>query len=454
MSTTFAYIPPEKIHVHPSNVRFAAVADDAMVASIRSLGILDPVMVAPHPEVAGEYRLIDGHRRRDGAEKAGLSTLPAYIREDLVTEIQQIEVMVATAVHREDLTAVEESAAYEQLELFGMTPAQMSASTGRPESTIKDRLKLRRLTDTARSRLHEGQMTLGDAEALLEFADDPASVARLEQHIGSENFRYQVQREKDARDRKAADQALRKRAATEGIPLTNPMSSMAYWNQNEGPYRLDWMDRWPFEDAATEDAHDGCLAVTEHDGRLFVTCTEPKKHRTDDTSPGVSDEQRAERDAQWARDREAREAAQARRVAAAKVRVEHLAGHFAGLFTTKTVDKKQLAALRVTVTATLMVSEGFDTGAYAHGLGLDAAETAEWGWSVPEEHIATLVDLTPAKFLKVYAALLAAQVEWRLDQGDHALEAWSYLTSTGYDLSDVDEELLAEARTQAREAAA
>lgn len=443
---TFAHIPIEKIHVHPSNVRFIAVADDAMIASIRSMGILDPIMVAPHADLPGEYLAVDGHRRLDGARKAGLVEAPANIRADLVTEAQQVEVMIATAVHREDLTPVEEAAAYEQLELFGMTPKQMSESTGRPLSTIKARLKLRALPESSRTKLHEGQLTLGDAEALLEFTDQPEVLTRLEAAVGGGNLRYEISRAREERDLHTKREAVAREVCA-GIAFEKlDVDGAMRWNEETGPTPID---RTGLPEAAS---HIECGRVywpTSLWQTPFLVCTDPGRHpkaaRT--AASTQADKERADRDADWARQRAEREEERLRQVAAAKVRIAHLMKHFTGIVTTKAMPKPYIEALRLTMTAALYGGEGFDTGAYVIALGLD--ETDDWTswWNSSQEYIPSVRTMTPAKLLKAHAALLTAQLEWLLaDPADGSSAAWAWLAATGYDLSDVDTALRDEAK--------
>src|SRR5207237_758715 len=82
---SMGYLPLDQIHAHENNPRRHVVADDEMVDSIRAVGVLTPVTVAPALDGDG-YTMIGGHRRESGARAAGLTQIPAIIREDLVTE--------------------------------------------------------------------------------------------------------------------------------------------------------------------------------------------------------------------------------------------------------------------------------------------------------------------------------------------------------------------------------
>lgn len=453
MSPQFQDIPLDKVKPHPLNIRHTAAADDDMVDSIRVHGLLEPMVVVPDPD--GEDRgffIIAGHRRADGCRKAGLTTVPAIIREDLVTDAQVIEAMLIENGHRQDLTPVEEAEGYEQLQLFGYKPKDIARAVGRNVATVKSRLKLNTLPDASREKLHDGQLTLADAEALLEFADQPEVLSRLESKIGTGNFRYEISLARDQRQ-------MRERRAQVASEISGGFSfeplevdgGYPTWNTETGPCIVE---KTGLPEAAS---HVEC-------GRIywppslwqnpFLVCTNPGRHpRPADTDETEPEKARAEREAEWERQRAAREQELAEQRAAAKVRVDHLTKHFAGLFTTKTVSADQLAALRVLVPMRISVADGtFDEPAYMHAMGLDTSTS--W-WSISQVHAAEVAVMPPAKFLHAYAALLAAETEAMLSGPSvpGALAAWDWLAGTGYELSDVDEALYAQAKEDADEAA-
>ena len=65
---------------HPKNPRHRATADDELVESVRATGLLQPLVVAPHPDKPGKYVLVAGHRRRDALKKTKAKTAPAMLR--------------------------------------------------------------------------------------------------------------------------------------------------------------------------------------------------------------------------------------------------------------------------------------------------------------------------------------------------------------------------------------
>ena len=438
MTTSFAHVPLEDLHPHPRNVRHQAVADQELVDSVRAVGILQALIVAP--ALAGDgYTVIGGHRRLDAAVRAKLTTAPCTIRADLVTEAQQVEAMLIENGRRQDLTAAEEAEGYEQLELFGYKPKDIAKATGRSIGTVRSRLKLAKLPDASRTALHDGEMTLADAEALTEFADDPEVLAELETHLGTGNFRYRVERARDARDTRRRHR------------------SMVVEFEKQGASRVDWpgvfrRDDGPWDLAGTGVDHPavhaaaGCLGWT-HSGSEYrdpeLVCTNGLSHQPDEATSdpaGAAKQARRERDAEFEAQRAAREAEHQVQQAAARVRVDYLVEHFTSLLTAAKLQTPLLESMRITIPVILRGEACFDTDAYMHAMGLDG----NW-WTAVDAHALGVAVATPPKLLKVAAALYAAQVEWALsgvdDEAGTRPQAWAWLVSTGYELSDVDEAL-------------
>jgi ParB family transcriptional regulator, chromosome partitioning protein len=133
-------------------------------ASIAEMGILQPILVRPLE--AGNYELIAGERRWRAAQRAGLATVPAIVRT--TDDLSSIEQALVENLHREDLTPLEEAAAYQQLiEDFHLTHEQLSARVGRSRSAITNTLRLLGLPPGVQHLLADGQLSAGHARALL-----------------------------------------------------------------------------------------------------------------------------------------------------------------------------------------------------------------------------------------------------------------------------------------------
>jgi ParB family chromosome partitioning protein len=136
--------------------------------SIRTHGVVQPVIV--HPLADGLFQLIAGERRWRAAQIAGLTRIPAVVREggndDEVFEIALIE-----NLQREDLNPIEEALAYEQLMSFGHTQDEVARRVGKSRATIANMLRLLRLPDQVREWLTENKLSTGHAKALLSLSD-------------------------------------------------------------------------------------------------------------------------------------------------------------------------------------------------------------------------------------------------------------------------------------------
>lgn len=199
MTLTLTEIAVDQLAVHPRNIRLQLGDVDELTASIAAVGLLEPVLVAPVEQPTGRnvvrlkpYMIIAGHRRLAAAHKAGLATVPAIVRADLDTEAKQVEAMLVENLHRADLSPIEEARGYEQLSVFDYDVEQIARKVGRSPSTVRTRLALVKLADREQERLHSGQLTIGQAEALLEFVDDEKAYAALADAAGSTSWQWRL----------------------------------------------------------------------------------------------------------------------------------------------------------------------------------------------------------------------------------------------------------------------
>lgn len=143
--------------------RFDEEALVALTASISELGVLQPILVRP----AGErFELIAGERRWRAAKRAGLQSIPAVVRT--VDDTASLEQAVVENLHRQDLNALEEAAAYQQLiEDFGLSHDDVARRVGKSRSAVSNTLRLFQLPPTIQKLVAEGQLAAGHARALL-----------------------------------------------------------------------------------------------------------------------------------------------------------------------------------------------------------------------------------------------------------------------------------------------
>jgi ParB family chromosome partitioning protein len=139
----------------------------SLAASIREVGLLQPVLVR---EVDGEeesYELIAGERRWRAARRAGLQTIPVLVQPD-TGDVASLEQALVENLHREDLNALEEAAAYQQLiDEFGLTHEQVATRMGKGRATVTNTLRLLQLPAGAQRALAERTISAGHARALL-----------------------------------------------------------------------------------------------------------------------------------------------------------------------------------------------------------------------------------------------------------------------------------------------
>jgi len=135
----------------------------SLAASIRELGVLQPVLVRATDE---GYELIAGERRWRAARRAGLRSIPAVVRE--AADEGSLEQALVENLHREDLNALEEAAGYQQLiEDFGLTHDQVAVRVGKSRTAVTNTLRLLLLPPSIQKLVVERQLSAGHARALL-----------------------------------------------------------------------------------------------------------------------------------------------------------------------------------------------------------------------------------------------------------------------------------------------
>lgn len=143
----------------------------ALSASIKSMGVLQPIMVRPVPNKPDEFELIAGERRWRASRMAGLTTIPAYVQTE-VDDALSLERAIVENLHRVDLSALEEASAYQQLiDDFSLTHEQIAERVGKSRTTVTNTLRLLQLGGDAQKALLDGAISAGHARALLAVAD-------------------------------------------------------------------------------------------------------------------------------------------------------------------------------------------------------------------------------------------------------------------------------------------
>ena len=163
---------------------FDPVALDELIASIKEIGILQPPVV--RQTTPGKYELIMGERRFRAAKAAGLRTIPVIIRQTPDNELLR-EALIEN-IHRSQLNALEEAAAYSQLLTdFNCTHDELAQKLGRSRPLISNTIRLMNLPTSVQQKLISGVLSAGHARALLGLSDTSA-IEKLATRIVSEGL--------------------------------------------------------------------------------------------------------------------------------------------------------------------------------------------------------------------------------------------------------------------------
>ncbi|MGH9106299.1 MAG: ParB/RepB/Spo0J family partition protein [Acidimicrobiales bacterium] len=173
----------------------------SLVASVREVGILQPVLVRQISD--DEYELIAGERRWRAARRAGLATVPAIVRK--ASDSESLEQALIENLNREELNPLEEAAGYQQLiEDFDLTHEQLSGRVGKSRAAITNSLRLFQLPPSVQRLVAESRLSAGHARALL----------------GTPDRAFQ-----ESLARRAANEQLSVRAVEDAVRQRNQMSS-------------------------------------------------------------------------------------------------------------------------------------------------------------------------------------------------------------------------------------
>ena len=161
-----AEVPTASVAPNPNQprVHFDEEGLVELAASIAEMGVLQPILVRPLD--GGSYELIAGERRWRAAQRAGFTTIPAIVRP--TDDVGSVEQALVENLHRQDLTPLEEAAAFQQLiEDFELTHDQVATRVGKSRSAITNTIRLLGLPPAVQSLLADGQLSAGHARALL-----------------------------------------------------------------------------------------------------------------------------------------------------------------------------------------------------------------------------------------------------------------------------------------------
>jgi ParB family chromosome partitioning protein len=177
----FMELDPNEIVPNPQQPRsnFEAEAFAELVHSIKEFGVLQPIVVRSK---GSGYELIMGERRLRASKEAGLTKIPAIVRE--TADENMLRDALLENLHRSNLNPLEEASAYKQLlEDFGSTQDQLADKLGRSRPQITNTLRLLKLPLTVQSKVAAGVLSAGHARALLGAPDDLTMTAFAEKTV-------------------------------------------------------------------------------------------------------------------------------------------------------------------------------------------------------------------------------------------------------------------------------
>ncbi|MCC8146380.1 MAG: ParB/RepB/Spo0J family partition protein [Bacteroidales bacterium] len=185
-SSSINEIELSKISPNPDQPRtiFDEEALEELAASIRALGLVQPITLR---EVSKDkYQIISGERRYRASLKAGLQTLPAYVKK--ATDENVMEMALIENIQREDLNAIEIALAFQTLiDTYKLTQEKLSERIGKKRATIANFLRLLKLPAEIQMGLKDKKIDMGHAKSLLSL-EDPSTQLMVYEQIIEHNF--------------------------------------------------------------------------------------------------------------------------------------------------------------------------------------------------------------------------------------------------------------------------
>ena len=149
-----------------------------LAASIRAQGLLQPLLVRPHPQLPGRYQIIAGERRWRASKLAGLSEVPCFIRA--MPDADASAAALVENLQRQDLNPIEEAQGFRRLlDDFGLTQEELGKAIGKSRSHVANCLRLLALPDQVLGYVREGSLSAGHARAALACADPLQAAERM-----------------------------------------------------------------------------------------------------------------------------------------------------------------------------------------------------------------------------------------------------------------------------------
>ena len=169
-------IPIDLVQRNPGQPRkhFDEAELNELASSIRAHGVLQPILVRPIP--GNKFEIVAGERRWRAAQRAGLHSIPAVVRD--LNEVEVLEIAIVENVQRMDLNAIEEAQGFQALiDRFGRTQEEIAEAVGKSRPHIANMLRLLKLPEDIQEMVRDGRLSSGHARAILT-APDPRGLAQ------------------------------------------------------------------------------------------------------------------------------------------------------------------------------------------------------------------------------------------------------------------------------------
>ncbi|GAA2130871.1 hypothetical protein GCM10009825_12150 [Arthrobacter humicola] len=416
------------------NVRKDAALSASFVASIKELGVLEPVIA--HRKDDGTVHVLMGQRRTLGAVEAGRDLIPVMIVAS-PDEADRLITQVVENIQRTELTEADEAEAYHQLSLIGVSAAAIAKKTGRTKTTVESALKAKGST-TGTQALHNGY-TVEQALILAEFESDEDATAELESVIKDEPeyLDHMTQKLRDERDSREQLAALKAALEAEGKTV---VEDAGHYGDHD-TLRVDALKRANGEPATEEDAnavlintdyrrqHTAIPVVTGWKDLGFIPKYERYDGGTGAQKGPMTEEQKAERKTLIANNREME--------TATKVRREFVRT----LLSRKAAPKGWQYFTVHAITHDPETASGYDGKIAADMIGAKTSQEEKWGWNPLRDHTAATTARPEFSLIALVCAGYEKTVQkdsWRSAERRH-FHYLNQLISWGYTASAVEQ---------------
>lgn len=453
---TYAVLPIDAIVVNPDNPRQDLGDIEGLAASMRSLGVQEPLLVE-WPSPTSPYLLLAGHRRLAAARLAGLQEVPCLVRQVASTAALRMEIALVENLQREDLTPLDEARGYLALTKLGLSQRQITERLGhqRSQSHVSKRMALLELPKPVQAQVGNGALTLEAAAALVRLKDHPEKLEAVAKEKPSRVIEAVEYAEKEIAWLVKRDELVAIAAGRSWPVVDCPRDSYS-----KRPFKL--LAQWGYSEAELDlDVHkheaEPCHAVMIPTGRIWPhhdapsatsVCTDPARHDAGGEStlkakvepkakqklPAVSREQ--------ARLAKERQQAMEQRDAAASARRVFIVKHVEGFR-----PPKLAPALRVCLNSFLTLDYDQDDACALLGLNVDDAKDTY-------DALVAYAAKGDQELQRAALAIALSDTEGRIRNMSQlpaeGVAHYAYLATLGYEPSPWEKTQLAEAAERAK----